>query len=253
MRKLIVNCLILLSIILPFWGPLLPITHAADSTPSASIKAKLEILKQEIASKAAKLKSEINQKLQNKAYVGTVKTKSDEHSLTGSKTITLAVPSGLKIVTVNQDTIYETKSKRGRYSFKSLAEEDYVAALGDVDENGVLIAKKIILQPDPSKEVKSVFWGQVISLSEKLVIRTPSLQAPLVKTKDLKNVTITPGDQTNFNGVKLNDFIIVTGVVNDAQILKADFIYMLPQGGFLKTKKMATPSATPASSSAKKK
>ncbi len=217
--------------------------YAADSTPSASVKAKLDILKQEIASKAAKLKSEINQKLQNKAYIGTVKTKSDEHSSTGFKTITLAVSSGLKLVTVNQDTIYETKSKRSKFSLKSLAEEDYVAALGDVDEIGTLIAKKIILQPDPTKDVTSVFWGQVISLSEKLVI----------KTKDLKNITVTAGDNTNFSDVKLNDFIIVTGVVNDSQILKADFIYVIPQGGFLKTKKTATPSATPASSSAKKK
>ena len=40
---------------------------AVDSTPSAEIKAKLEELKKEIASKAAKLKQEVNRKLQNKA------------------------------------------------------------------------------------------------------------------------------------------------------------------------------------------
>lgn len=203
---LIVHCLILLSIT----SYLLPITHAVDSTPSASIKAKLDILKQEIASKAAKLKNEINQKLQNKAYVGTVKLKSDS-------TITLASGSGSKLVTVNQDTIYETKSKKSKYSLKNLAEKDYVAALGDVDETNTLIAKKIILQPDLSPDIKSVFWGQVISLSEKLVI----------KTKEAKNITITPSDQINFSDVKLNDFIIVTGVLNNSQILQADFIYVI--------------------------
>ena len=74
-------------------GVCLPYTlypaHALDSTPSAEIKTKLEALKQAIASKAAIIKQEINHKLQNKAYVGLVKTKS-------LSVIFTLLPSGIK-------------------------------------------------------------------------------------------------------------------------------------------------------------
>ena len=75
----------------------IPAAFAAESTPSsdplrqsdseASIKSKLEELKKEIASKAAKLKQEVNQRLQNKAYVGAVKAVSET-------SITIASQSG---------------------------------------------------------------------------------------------------------------------------------------------------------------
>ncbi len=224
----------------------IPAVLAADSTPSASIKTKLEELKKEIASKAANLKQEVNKKLQNKAFVGFVKSKSD-------KTITIASSNGAKIISVNQDTIYETKSKKSKYSLKSLSEEDYIAALGDVDEIGSLVAKKLVLLPDPGKDSKAITWGQVVSMGENLVI----------KTKTDKNITVTinsntefkkGGQDLNFNDVKLNDFVIVVGNTDNPSVLKSVFIYVIPQGGFIKAKKVATPSASPktATSSAKK-
>ncbi len=243
-------------LLLPTASSLLPV-YAVDSTPSASIKTKLEELKKEIASKAAKLKQEVNQKLQNKAFVGFVKSKSE-------KTITIASSNGAKIISVNLDTTYETKSKKVKYSLKSLSEEDYIAALGDVDETGSLVAKKIVLLPDPGKDSKAITWGQVVSVSDSIVIRTPSLQAPLIKTRTDKNITVTINPNTefkkgeqdlNFSEVKLNDFVIVVGNTDNPSVLKSVFIYVIPQGGFIKSKKVATPSATPktATTSAKKK
>src|SRR3989338_2847231 len=78
--------------------------YAADSTPSADIKIKLEELKKEIASKAAKLKQEISSKLKDKAYIGNVKSKSDT-------SLTIATSTGPKIISVNQDTIFDSKIK----------------------------------------------------------------------------------------------------------------------------------------------
>ncbi len=80
----------------------IPTAKAIESSPSANVKSKLEELKKEIASKAAKLKTEVDRKLKNKAYSGKVKVKSDQ-------SITLAANTGPKIVSVNQDTIYESK------------------------------------------------------------------------------------------------------------------------------------------------
>lgn len=216
---LIVHCFLLLSII----NYLLPIAYAADSTPSADIKAKLEELKKEIASKAAKLKQEVDRKLKDKAYVGKVKT-------TSESSLTLAAITGPRIVSINQDTVFESniKSKK-RFSAKTMAEEDYIAALGDSDETGVLLAKKIILLPTPSFGPKTFLWGQIVSISEKLVT---------LKTKDSKNISVSLPLASK---VKLNDFVILIGQLDKNEIFKSKFVYTIPQGGILKPKKVVNP------------
>lgn len=229
MRKLIVNssllivhCFFLLSII----NYLLPIVYAADSTPSADIKAKLEELKKEIASKAAKLKQTVNQKLKDKAYIGKIKQKSDN-------SITLSTASNPKLISINQDTVFESKVKgKTKFSQKNLAEDDYIVAMGDTDETGVLIARKIILLPQPPEQSKTYLWGQVISISDKLIT---------LKDKDSKNVAASVASVA---GIKLNAFVILTGNKDKNDIFKAGFVYVIPQGGVIKPKKMATPSAT---------
>lgn len=199
--------------------------YAAESSPSAEIKAKLEELKKEIASKAAKLKTEVDRKLKDKAYVGKVKTKS-------ATSLTLATRSGPKIVSLNQDTVFESKIKsKQKFSQKTIVEEDYLAALGDVDETAVLTAKKIILLPQASDQQKTHLWGQIISISDKLVT---------LRDRNLKNIALTLSTPTE---LKLNDFVILTGIFGKNDIFNAEFIYVIPQGGILKPKKSATPSA----------
>lgn len=214
---------------------ILPV-YAVDSTPSADVKSKLEELKKDIASKAAKLKQEIDKKLTNKAYVGKVKAKS-------KTSITLATKTGPKIVSINQDTVFESKIKGKKYSQKLISEEDYIATLGDIDETQVLTAKKIILlDPKPvTLNPKSYLWGQIVAASEKLVTlrdRTP------------KNIALSIPNQTT---VKVGDFVILTGSLGKNDIFKAEFVYVIPQGGFIKPKKVATPSAKLATPSAKPK
>ncbi len=210
-----------------------PPVFAAESSPSADIKAKLEELKKEIASKAAQIKKEVDRKLQNKAYVGKVKAKSDS-------SLTLATLSGPKIVNVNQDTVFDSKVKsKQKFSLKTTSEEDYVAALGDADETGILTAKKVILLPIPKDSSKTYLWGQVISISDQL---------STLRSKDFKNIAIM---LPSSSGVKLNNFVILTGTKDKNDIFKAGFVYVIPQGGVIKPKKIATPSAKSATPSAK--
>ena len=206
----------------------LPTVYAVDSTPSAEIRVKLEELKKEIASKAAKLKQEVNKKLQNKAYVGKVKTK------TGSS-LTLATQTGAKIVSLNQDSVFESLVKTKKLSLKTLAEEDYIAALGDIDDTQVLTAKKIVLLPQEST-AKTFLWGQIIATSDKLVT---------LKDRHLKNIAVATSQAELKGDLKLNQFAILTGFFNKNEIFEAGFIYIIPQGGFIKPKKMASPSAKP--------
>lgn len=197
--------------------------YAAESTPSADIKSKLEELKKEIASKAAKLKLEISNKLKDKAYIGKVKSKS-------SSSVTIASKNGPKIINLNQDTVFESQVKGKKYSQGSISEEDYIAGLGDVDETGVLTAKKIILLPNPLGETKTFLWGQIVSVSDKLVN---------LKDKDGKNIAVAlPKGES----VKVTDYVILTGSLGKDNF-DAEFVHIIEMGA--KPKKTATPSAQP--------
>ncbi|OGE25098.1 hypothetical protein A3C26_02040 [Candidatus Daviesbacteria bacterium RIFCSPHIGHO2_02_FULL_39_12] len=207
---------------------------AADSTPSAEVKIKLEELKKEIASKAAKLKEVIDQKLKDKAYVGQVKLKSET-------ALTLATDYGPRIVNINQDTNFASKVKKKNFSAKVIFEEDYIAALGDVDENGVLTAREVILLPTDDSRPKTYLWGQIAAISDKIIT---------LKDRSFKNMAVSLPDSADF---KIGNFIILTGSFGKNNFFETDFTYIIPQGGILKPKRFATPSAQTSSPAAKPK
>lgn len=218
--------------------------YALESTPSASplrqsdsegsIKIKLEELKKEIASKAAKIKQEVDRKLKNKAYVGKIKSKSDT-------SLTLAALSGPKIINITEDTVFGSNLKsKPKYSAKNISLEDYVVSLGDSDETGVLTAKKVILLPNPNTQTRVYLWGQIISISDKLAT---------LKTYGYKSVAVIFPVSSK---AKLNDFVILTGTENENDIIEADFVYTIPEEAVLKPKKLSSPSvSTQATPSAK--
>lgn len=210
-----------------------PISHAyaEDSSPSADVKTKLEELKKEIASKAAKLKSEINKKLTDKAFVGVIKSKS-------ATSITLAAKTGTKVVTINQDTVYQDTSNQKKKTIDSLKEEDYIVALGDIDDTGVLTARKVIALPPAVKDAqpKAFFWGQIVSASGDVTT---------IKLKDSKTISI---DTSKVDSpYKKDNTVIVTGNINKNGVLDSSFLYVL-EGTASATPKpahSATPSASP--------
>lgn len=208
--------------------------YAAESTPSADIKAKLEELKKEIASKAAKLKQEINRKLKDKAYTGKVKSKSET-------TLTLAAESGPKVININQDTVFESNIKsKQKFSQKTISLEDRIAALGDSDETGVLTARKIILLPPTAYNLqpKTYLWGQIVSISDQLTT---------LKNSESKNISLRLPAQAE---VKSGDFVILTGINDKNNVFSAKFVYVISQGN-IKAKKTASPSAKVSTPSSK--
>lgn len=217
---------ILASLLTLHFTLLTSIAIAADSTPSADIRSKLDELKKEIASKAAQLKQFVDKKLKDKAYIGKVKTKS-------ASSVTLETKNGLKVVNISQDTQYDSDVSKKKYSQKLITEEDYLAALGDVDDTGALVSRKIILLPTPNPEAKTYLWGQIINISDKSVT---------LKDRNLKN---TVASLPNQSGVKKSDFVILTGSFGKDDIFEADFVHVVPQGGIIKPRKIATSSATP--------
>jgi len=229
--KLITIIITLLLFLHPSPFTLHPV-YAAESSPSADIRAKLEELKKDIASKAAKIKLEVDRKLKDKVYIGKVKQKSDTN-------LSLETQNGSKVVNITEDTQFDSNISKKKYSQKSITEEDYIAALGDVDDTSSLIARKIILLPTPTQP-KKFLWGQIISIDNKLVT---------LKGRDLKNIAVSLPNQE----AKKLDFVILTGSFGKNDIFEADFVYVIPQGGILKPKKIATSSAKIASPSASPK
>lgn len=220
---------------------LISLVYAADSTPSAEVKTKLQALQAEIASKAAKIKQEISKKLQNKVYAGFIKSKS-------ANSITLATSQGSRIININEYTIYQAQKS------KSLSTDDYILALGDIDDTAVLTAKKIIKTASPSG-IRQIHFGTVTGLEGQTVI---------IQTKQGQSISLLTDAETifrmgksggAFDNIKANKPIIAVGT-SSAKTLKTRFIYILPYSSPLKIKavdKPATPSGLPAGQAGKKK
>ncbi len=219
---------------------LIPTVLAAESTPSAEVKTKLQNLQTEIASRAAKIKQEIGRKLQNKVYTGFIKSKS-------VNSITLATSQGSKIINLNEYTVYQMQNpstgKVSKQDLKDLAADDYILALGDIDDTAVLTAKKVLKTASPSA-LKQVIYGTVTSVDNGTVI---------IQNKEGQNISLLINEKTlykmgksegSLDDMKLNKPVIAVGENTQSKTLKTRFIYILPYSTPIKSK-VASPSASP--------
>ena len=207
---------------------------AQDSSPSADFKTKLKILQEEIASKAANLKSEVNKRLLNKVYAGFIKTISENG-------INLAPDSNPKNIILNEYTEYSAKTSK--ISLKNLAEQDFIIALGDSDEKGVLTAKKVIKTSSNSATLQQAFYGSVTSVTPNITINTN--QGTKLKIITDKNTTFQLGKNTaDIKKVLVGKPIIALGELN-GENLSTRFIYIYPYAA-TKPLSISSSSALPA-------
>lgn len=207
---------------------------AVDSSPSADVTTKLKALQAEIASQSVKIKLEISKKLQNKVFAGFISSKSDN-------SLTLATKMGTRMVNINDYTEYSGKGKIN----------DYVIALGDIDETEVLTAKRVIKTASPSAEERKAVFGQVTGTGDQMVT---------IRGKDGTNISVSVGSDTNysfgknpgsFDEIKVSEPIVVIGEMLKNNTLQARFVYIFPYTANMKPK-AASPSAV-STSPAKKK
>lgn len=189
------------------------------ASPSASLQTKLKQLQAEIASKASELKAEVSGRLQNKAYVGKIKSKSEESLILIVKGSDPSTSSGQVSKTVKVNEFTEAKP-----AFKNLKAEDYVVALGDVDESDILTAKKII-KTTPPQDIKKVYFGEVLAVNQNMIT---------LKTD--KNLAISTNNQTDFkigkedgdlSDIKIGQKVVVSGIDKN-DIIKASLVYAFP-------------------------
>lgn len=217
--------LIILSFIicnLTLLSPVYAIESSSSASMSADLKIKLKALQDQIASKASQLKAEVSESLKNKAYVGAIKSKSDT-------SLTVATRSGSKIITVNEFTQYSITGKNipKKPNLKNLEADDYIAALGDIDETGVLTARKIIKVTQDKEEEKQVIFGQAITLKNSTItIQNKDGQSTTLSVDDNTSFTSPKGESLDLSDIPLNKTLVAVGLRAKGEVLKARFIYL---------------------------
>lgn len=209
-------------------------TYAQE--PSPETKAKIEEIKKGVASKAAELKQEVNEKLQNKAFIGIVSTVS-------TNSITLTTPAGAKIITLNQDTVYEDVKKT------NIKEGNYIATLGDIDDTGVLTAKKVVGLPKDDQEIKEVIIGEV-SDNKDNVISVKQKDGQIIKINTSKNTSLKYGaKKIKLEDIRVNLKVVVTGYSEEEEI-NSSTVFVISDTTLDSEVKIASESAkaTPSSS-----
>lgn len=212
-------------------SPAYALESTQSASPSATLQNKLKALQEEIASKAAKLKTEVTKKLQNKAYIGFIKSKSDT-------ALTIATDKGTRMISISDDTqIIGISKSKAKITFKDLVVDDYLAALGDIDDNEVLTAKKIFKLTPPKIIEDQLIYGEVISQGEGLVT---------VQTKQNQTVSLTIDEDTAYqtfknqaafsSDLKVGKTIIAAGNKSQNGILRTRFVYIVTYSPVLKPK-----------------
>src|SRR5260221_5990856 len=173
-----VTVIILLSLFTVYCLLLPPAALAADSTPSANLIQKLNALKQQIASKAAQIKLEVDKRMVNRVLIGQVSTAQD-------KSFTLTTKDGDKTILTNEYTVFSGRSgKKAIASTKDLTKDDFVISLGDIDDKGQMLSKKVIKQ-DPVKDLrkKGIRLDIILTVISNAILSKENQKLDFVTTK----------------------------------------------------------------------
>lgn len=234
-------------------------SSAEEASPSTIIKQKVEDLKKEIASRAANLKQTVNKRMENKMAAGKVLTSEDGK-------LTLDGKNSPKVVKFNEYTTFQpSNSKKGAKlrppKLEDFSPGEFLIALGDLDDKNVLVAKKIIESKEVQGQDSGFVWGQIESVKQPVIV---------IKKKDggfqpvstgVKTVYFLGTEEATIADAKLGKTLAGRVLKDKNGQLTAGFIYFIPQAGFAKpegktssnTANSDTPSAKPASPSAKPK
>lgn len=206
----------------------------SESSPSGSILEKLNQLKTEIASKAAEIKAEIGRKIDNRAWNGVVVT-------TNLDEIVIKSDSGDRKIKVNEYTLYSMKTK-GDAGFKDLKEGDFVVAIGDVDDNNVLNAKKIVRTKAVTIN-KRLIWGQILG-SLQSTINLKTLDGNKNIGTDADTVFMLGKNEASMQDAKKDKFLLAIIEGTSSSNLQAQTIYFIPTTGYFKPEPKPTPTAS---------
>lgn len=210
-------------------------SYAQESSPSGSIVEKINALKEEIASKAAEIKSQITKKVQNKAIIGKIISISDTE-------VTIQTINNSKIVKIDEFT--EVLGSGGKeIKIDTLETDDNVAALGDYDDRNNLAAQQLIYLDKFASNSAELIWGQI----QKQNGSTITVKTKGGKTENIIVTTQTElflgNEEASLLDAKTEKHLLARATRNRDGSLRARFIYFVPSMGFTKPDDDASPSA----------
>ncbi len=219
------------------------------ASTSSTLQEKIQVLKDEIASKAAKLKLEVNKQLSNRMVAGQIIDSNPSKISVTTITQNDRGETNTQTILVNEyttflDTLKKTKSKTIEQT--DLKASEYIIGLGDIDDQGNLVAKKVLVTEKPEFS-KTITWGTISEVKEASInIKTKDHQTGdfvIDKKTDIMNGQ-NPG---TISDLLVNKMVTISSIANKDSGNTASFIYIIPQGTALKIEKKdssSTPVAT---------
>lgn len=231
------NCILLTALF--FYYPLYPI-YAAESTDSSSlIKQKIEDLKKEIASKAAKIKEDISKHLQNKFILGQIKSFDDQG-------IVVEGNQEEKTILINEFTSFVRTDGTKKVDPKNIGTGNFALGLGEIDDKNNLLAKKVLISAISPEVDKRVVRGTVVSVEANLL--TLRLRDDSTASAKLsKNTTLASAKR---NDLGVSDIqpgslvILVSAKPEDSDIARLVYLISQAKPTASPTLNTATPSAS---------
>ena len=188
-------------------------------TPSSTGSAIRDAVKEQVAA--------IKTAVAKRAFVGTISAKADA-------TITVTnLTSQSKTAVITGDTVIRlTGGKDG--TFADLKVGDFVIAMGDVDSQGTLTAKRLLVIAKPTADKRRALTGRVTDTSSSsLTIET--LKKEIITIKVTSNTTIT--NKNKLSDIKVGSRIVAVGLPTLAEsTFTAKLLHLIPS---------ASPSPTP--------
>ncbi len=224
------------------------------ASTSSTLQQKIQALKDEVASKAASLKLEVNKQLANKLAAGQILDQTDTKIVVNTLDLNPRGSTKSQNILINEYTDYldNLKPKSKVIEVDDLAIGDFIVGLGDMDDQGTLTAKKVLLITKPEFN-KTITWG---TISE---IKPGSLS---IKNKDHqtdtfiinKNTKIQRGtEEATTEDLAINKTVTISSVTEENKA-NATYIYIIPQGLELsQDKKLEATKSSPATNSAQKR
>lgn len=189
-------------------------------TPSSTGSAIREAVKEQVAA--------IKTAVARRAYVGTISAKAD-----ATITVTNLKNQPPKTAVVTGDTVIRlTGGKDG--TFADLKVGAFVIAMGEVDSQGTLTTKRLLVIAKPGADKRRALTGRVTSTSSSsLTIET--LKKEIITIKVTSDTTIT--NKNKLSDIKVGSRVVVVGLPTLAEsTFTAKLLHLIPS---------ASPSPTP--------
>jgi len=229
-----------------------PVFSQDDATNSADLDTIKENVKKRIQ-EVVKVKGDVDITKRQVAYFGLIKQ-------LANTTISIESADGVKLASTSSTTTFIHLPDSRAVKLEDLAIDDYVIALGMVDESEVLISERVITQSEPPKKpANDTYFGRVVSYDPKkynLVVKNDSLE-------DEKNFTLgrktviqygytdgTKDDIKRTDAIPADSSVLI--IYTPSKVAGEDLVpvsvLIKPLPGNETSELKATPSATPRSS-----